>query len=103
MQASSNAALSPSCVAAMAEVVADAIVRAAGGSSPSVSRGAGAHAGNATADRPRDARTPLSRFATRVYTATSSAIFLAMSFSESSSVLRPLREPRSGLIARISS
>ncbi|NKQ59381.1 hypothetical protein HFP15_41770 [Amycolatopsis sp. K13G38] len=47
--------------------------------------------------------TPLARFATRFYKATSSAIFLAMSSSESSSVLRPLREPRSGLIARISS
>lgn len=39
----------------------------------------------------------------RSYTATSSAIFLAMSSMESSSVLSPLREPRSGLTDRISS
>ncbi len=44
-----------------------------------------------------------SKLATMFYKPTSSAIFLAMSSSESSSVLRPLREPRSGLIARISS
>src|SRR3954447_11665842 len=46
---------------------------------------------------------PPSTLAPRFYKSTSSAIFLAMSSIESSSVLRPLREPRSGLMARISS